>query len=134
MYGVERWLVIAKTDLLSARHLLKGEFYAAATFYCQQSAEKALKGFMTFYKLPLVKTHDLVGLLTICCDKDQSFDKLLNSAEYLNPFSTKFRYLSEYDIPDEKEAVEAVDHAQRILIFVNRKTKISEDLGQQGVF
>jgi len=59
---------------------------------------------------------------------------LLNSAEYLNPFSTKFRYLSEYDIPDEKEAVEAVDHAQRILIFVNRKTKISEDLGQQGVF
>ncbi len=134
MYGADRWLAIAKEDLLSAKHLLKGEFYSTAVFHCQQSAEKSLKGFMAFHKLPIMKTHDLIGLLTLCCDRDQSFNKLIESAEYLNPFSTKFRYPSEYDIPDENDTVRAIEAARFMLNFVRRKTIEKDSTGQETIF
>lgn len=134
MHKIDRWLAIAKDDLLSAKHLFKGEFYSTAVFHCQQSAEKALKGFLAFHKCTLSKTHDLVGLLTLCTDFEQSFKNLLNSAEYLNPFATQFRYPSQYDIPSEEDVEHAIAHAQRILNFVYRKTNTLLGDKQETIF
>jgi HEPN domain-containing protein len=42
------WLDRARRDLRAVRLLIAGEVYAEALFHCQQAAEKALKGFLTF--------------------------------------------------------------------------------------
>jgi HEPN domain-containing protein len=43
------WFDRARHDLRSAKLLIAGDEYAEALFHCQQAAEKALKGFLTFH-------------------------------------------------------------------------------------
>jgi HEPN domain-containing protein len=43
------WLDRARRDLRSAKVLIGAEEYAEALFHCQQAAEKAVKGFLTFH-------------------------------------------------------------------------------------
>jgi HEPN domain-containing protein len=129
----ERWLQISRDDLLAAQHLAKVELYYIAVYHCQQSAEKALKYFLESHQYPLLKTHDLVDLLTMCCEKNREFEKLLSSAEHLNPFATKFRYPSEYDVPDASDTLLAIRHAQRIYKFVSR-IAAENKTGQEMLF
>ncbi len=55
------WIVRAARDLRAAEH----EFQAVPpllddiVFHCQQAAEKALKGFLTWHDVPFRKTHSL---------------------------------------------------------------------------
>jgi HEPN domain-containing protein len=44
------WLTRSRHDLRSAKLLIAGEEHAKALFHCQQAAEKALKGFLTFHQ------------------------------------------------------------------------------------
>lgn len=39
----------------------------------------------------------------------------------LNPFATKFRYPSEFDIPDQLETKLAIEQAQFVINFVLKK-------------
>lgn len=52
---------------------------------------------------------------------DEDFEKIFDAASYLNPFSTKFRYPTEYDIPDFADAEYAIKQAQKIVSFVIKK-------------
>jgi HEPN domain-containing protein len=61
-----RWLEEARHDLQVVRTLLQGRHYAAACFYSQQAAEKALKGFLyANYKRPPL-THSVQELIEQC--------------------------------------------------------------------
>jgi HEPN domain-containing protein len=133
MQNHERWLVIAKQDLLGAKTVLKVELFSLVTYLCQQSAEKSLKAYLIFNKTKIVRTHDLNGLIELCMVSDKSFEKLYEPAKLLNPFSDKFRYPTEYDIPDFDVAQEAIKHAQRILTFVVKKVSQPET-GQAEIF
>ncbi len=42
-YEAERWLRTAEEDLAAVRALIESNSFAQACFYCQQSAEKAVK-------------------------------------------------------------------------------------------
>ena len=122
MQNHEPWLKIARDDLLSARALLKLDFLSNASYLCEQSAEKSLKAYLVFKKQSITKTHDLLMLLERCMQFDRDFGRLFDAADYLNPFSTKFRYPSEYnDVPGTADIELAVKHAQRIMNFVKRK-------------
>lgn len=129
----EAWLKIAQEDLKAAKGLLKLELFSTVTFHCQQTAEKLLKTFLIFNRQAALKTHDLLLLLELCMRIDRNFEKIFDAASYLNPFSTKFRYPTEYDIPDLADAELAIKQAQKIMIFVTKK--ISEpDIGQINLF
>lgn len=121
MHGHDEWLKIAREDLLAAKALINLEFFSTVVYHCQQSAEKALKAYLIFKKQPIIKTHDLIKLLELCMMFDQDFQKKLDAADYVNPFSSKFRYPTEFDIPDLHEAELAIKHAESIMRFVLKK-------------
>jgi HEPN domain-containing protein len=133
MHGHEEWLRIAKEDLLAAKALVKVELFSAVVYHCQQSAEKSFKAYLVFKKQQAIKTHDLIKLLELCMMFNRDFQKRFDAADYINPFSSKFRYPTESEIPDLSEAELAVNHAENILRFVVKK--ISEpETGQGDLF
>ncbi|KKP24373.1 MAG: HEPN-type nucleotidyltransferase, antibiotic resistance related protein [candidate division TM6 bacterium GW2011_GWF2_28_16] len=129
----EKWLRIAKEDLLAAKALIKIELYGSVSFHCQQSAEKSLKGYLAFKKQEIIKTHDLLKLLELCMVIDRSFETQLLVVNYLNPFSTKFRYPSEYDIPDLETVKNTIKYTEKILNFSLKKINEPET-GQTSIF
>jgi len=133
MQGHEAWLTIAKEDLMVAKVLLKEEFFSPATYHCQQSAEKALKAYLVHKKFRIVKTHDLIHLLELCMKFDRDFEKIYEEVRGLNPFATKFRYPSEFDIPDLTETELTIKQAQKILRLVVKKIEEPET-GQISLF
>ena len=128
-----KWLTIAKEDLAVAKIVLPNELFSSVAYHCQQSAEKSLKGYLVFKKQQIIKTHDLYKTLEICLKFDRDFDKLYEKIRYLNPFATKFRYPTEFDIPDLNEAKLAIKHAKSILNFVIKKIAEPET-DQLGIF
>ena len=129
----EQWLNVAEYDLKSAHGLVSLELYKTAAYHSQQAAEKALKGYLAFKKQPIIKIHDLVKLLELCMLIDTNFGKFRPEVESLNPFATKFRYPSEFDIPDRAEMEQTVKYANAIVKFVLKKFK-EPDSGQQTLF
>lgn len=125
----EKWLAIAKEDLGVAKLSLSAEYFSTIAYHCQQCAEKALKGYLSFKGEPITKTHDLGKALEQCIKFDKNFEKLYESIRELNPFSTKFRYPSEFDIPDLKDAQLAIKQAETVMKFVLKK--ISEPVSDQ---
>lgn len=122
MQNHELWLKIANEDLCSAKALLRLNFLSNASYLCEQSAEKSLKAYLVFKKQSVVKTHDLLKLLENCMQLDRDFECLLEAADFLNPFSTKFRYPSEYDdIPVTADIELAVKYAHKIINLIKRK-------------
>ena len=60
-------------------------------------------------------------LITLCHKYDKTFGQLYDDAEHLSPFATKFRYPTEFDIPDHKDTKSAIEQAERIVNFVLNK-------------
>ena len=133
MQNHKRWLKIANEDLFGAKTVLKVELFSLVTYLCQQSAEKSLKAYLIFNKTKIVRTHDLNSLIELCMGFDKNFEKIYDPAKLLNPFSDKFRYPTEYDVPDIAVAQEAIKNAQRILTFVVKKVSQPET-GQKDIF
>ncbi len=133
MQNHEQWLQIAHEDLRAAKGLLKLELFSAVAYHCQQTAKKSLKAYLVFKNHRIVKTHDLLQLVELCMKFDTTFEKIVDQANLLNPFSTKFRYPSEYDIPDLQDSQNAVKQAQSIFNFIKKKTNTS-DKGQRNIF
>jgi HEPN domain-containing protein len=129
----EKWLRIAQEDLLAAKELIKVELFSTVTYHCQQSAEKALKGYLAFKNHEVLKSHDLNKLVGSCKKFDVLFDQLYDAANNLNPYLTRFRYPTEFDIPDFAESKQAIAYAQTVMKFVFKK--ISEKpTGQTDIF
>lgn len=132
MHAHEKWLVIAKEDLLAAKGLLKLELFSSAVYHCQQSVEKSLKAYLAFKQCSISKTHDLIHLLELCMSFDQEFRKQYEAADYINPFAIKFRYPTEFDIPDLNETETAIKLAENVMKFVLKKIS-SQMEGRLGI-
>lgn len=119
------WLKKARTDLRTAQKLIKDEerILDTAVYHTQQCAEKALKGFLAFKKQAIQKTHDLELLIEYCSQIDNEFKNLIDDAIILDPYCDEFRYPGSYDEPDFADAVDAVERADRIILFVENKIK-----------
>ena len=129
----EAWLRIAREDLRSAKGLFPLDLFSNVTINCQQAAEKSLKAYLVFKRQSIAKTHDLLRLLELCMAIDKNFERLFEAADHLNPFSVKFRYPTEFDIPDSADAERAIQQAQKIVTFVVRRISQPET-GQLGLF
>lgn len=62
---VQKWILKAQSDFKTAKDeiLMKDPATDAICFHCQQSVEKYLKAFLTFYKIRVGKTHNLALLI-----------------------------------------------------------------------
>ena len=78
------WLDRSHRDLRSARLLVDGGEHAEALFHCQQAAEKAVKGFLTFHQRLFRKTHDISELGPDCLAIDASLEAALAQADALS--------------------------------------------------
>lgn len=117
---VAAWLDKAKSDLASARILIEGAqpHLDTGCYHCQQTAEKALKGWLTLCGIEFRKTHDLQVLLAQCSVVYSPFETLRQPAIFLLPFATQFRYPGDVFEPPLDEAREAVRCATVIMDFV----------------
>ncbi|HBS48562.1 TPA: hypothetical protein DEO28_01515 [Candidatus Dependentiae bacterium] len=129
----ERWINVAKEDLKVAKCLLPEELFSSVTYHCQQSAEKSLKGYLAFKKHEIIKTHDLTKLVGLCKFFDREFESIFSLAEQLNPFATRFRYPTEFDIPTQEDCEFAIKQSEKIMKFVLKKI-LETETSQMDIF
>ena len=118
-----QWLAKARGDLESARILFQAESPQPGTglFHCQQAAEKALKGWLTFHEIPFLKTHDLAVLLNLCAAREKGFQQWQENLPRLTPFATESRYPGDALEPAAEDIREAEKLAREVVEFVFRK-------------
>lgn len=111
------WYMKAQTDLQSAKILFKHDGdYAIVAFHCQQSIEKALKGFILKQTDEIKEGHSLVYLCKRAGILDEAFKKHLKECAFVNQFYIETRYPGDILLEiDEEEAKECIDIAQKIL-------------------
>ena len=110
------WFSKAANDLRAAEH----EFIAVPpllddiVFHCQQAAEKAMKGFLTWHNRPFRKTHSLEEIGELCLEIDSTIEPLVDRAVPLTAYAWKFRYPGELEEPSVVEAEEALAVAREV--------------------
>lgn len=118
------WLRKAHEDLESAERLATGTpITAAASFHCQQAAEKALKGFLSWHNQPFRKTHALSDLVDQCSRIHGEFARFSPADEVLTQYASDYRY-PDPDRPDPSvdEMHTALRTAREIVAFVLTRT------------
>jgi HEPN domain-containing protein len=117
---VRNWLIKAQHDLASARKLATDPdpYLDVAIYHCQQAAEKAAKGFLTFHDQPFEKTHDVEVLIALAAQYNSEFATWLEAAIRLTPYATEFRYPGDLLGPDQDEFEQALEAASGLYAFV----------------
>jgi HEPN domain-containing protein len=120
-----RWIQQAIQDLSDAGYCLEGKRYNLACFLSQQSAEKAIKGYLIFMGAEMVWGHSMADLLEDAKIFNVMFDVLKSRAIFLD----KYHYITRYPdyLPsgtpseafDELEAGRALELSSEVLKFVN---------------
>lgn len=111
------WLNKAEEDLDTAKFNFKGEKYEPAIFFCQQSAEKAMKAALLEHGGELVKTHDLVLL----ANKLKAPKDVIEHAKELTFAYTYTRYPDLPEIKDIKErAEEFLNYAESVIEWIKK--------------
>ena len=69
-------------------------------FHAQQAIEKMLKAVLSLAEIRYRRTHDLVELIDLVCERRIPFPPELDDIRWLTPFASEFRY---DDLPLEPE-------------------------------
>jgi HEPN domain-containing protein len=111
------WLIKAQRDFKAAEQLLAQDepLLDLVVYHCQQTAEKALKGYLFWHDIPFRKTHDLVELLDQCIVLDHTLESFQETARLLTPLGVEFRYPGDLLEPPLAEAQDAFARAKALL-------------------
>ncbi|MBI3732253.1 MAG: HEPN domain-containing protein [Chloroflexi bacterium] len=117
---VRNWLTTAKHDLGTARKLSvdPDPYLDTAIFHCQQTAEKAVKGFLVYSDQPFEKTHDIRLLVMLAATHENQFSVWLDVGQRLTPYAIRFRYPAMASEPTKTEFDQALKDADAIYNFV----------------
>lgn len=120
----KEWVLKAQNDLKSAEilHMENGPTDSLC-FHCHQVVEKMLKGFLVFRKGKFPKIHDLIHLLNLCKEIDESFEDLTDEISFLNRYYTETRYPSELMVYSKEECKKALENANKSFQFIFDKIK-----------
>lgn len=115
------WLAKAGSDLATARILIEGDpkHLDTGVYHCQQTAEKAIKAWLTVQGAIFPKTHNIDTLLDLCLPSDPYFDQFRHHAGKLTPLATEFRYPGDEFEPSLSEAIEALNLAAELHEYVS---------------
>jgi HEPN domain-containing protein len=92
------WLQKANTDLLAAQLMLNqnnDRLLEVSVYHSQQTAEKAIKGFLNYHKLRFGKTHLIRELVDLIEKLNPAFAEVLRPADQLSIYAIAFRYPEE---------------------------------------
>jgi len=88
---------------------------------CQQSVEKALKGFLVFNKIRVAKTHDLVELSKQALAVLPNLKTLSTDVERFTEYAASYRYPDAARALLTRQDVEhALDRTQEIYLELSR--------------
>lgn len=105
--NTRQWLGHASDDLELAESAAREgtrAFVRDAAFHCQQSAEKALKAFLTWHDEPFPRIHDLEDIGARCVKVDASLQTVVDTAAQLSQYAWRFRYPGEPTSPRRKKS------------------------------
>lgn len=91
-----RWLDQAEADLKTAKDCIEDGNYYATAFFSQQSAEKALKGFLYSKGFRAIITHSVVELLEESSKTEKSFREFIDHGKELDRHYIGSRYPNFY--------------------------------------
>jgi HEPN domain-containing protein len=126
---VIEWMQIAEDDLYSAKvvyeHVRKP--YEIICYYCAQSIEKYLNGFLIYYNIVPAKTHNLLLLLESCIENDNIFENIRTECSFLNRFTNEIRYPHRIEIEQEDvnysinavERIRNIEPVKKVIDIVN---------------
>ena len=116
------WLDFAVMDLESARYLtgMRPQPLEIICYHCQQSIEKALKGYLLFHGAEAPKMHDLVRLCELCAGIDEQFVSLGRACAQLSAYGVQARYPAQLDVTTE-DMEQALSDCESTLAFVQKK-------------
>lgn len=117
---VRKWPKKARRDLLSAKRLARGKdpYFDTAIYHCQQTVEKAVKGWLVYQDQSFEKTHDLRLLVTLASEIEPRFTQWFDAAEQLSPYATAYRYPGEVLEPTEDEFKQALTASSKFYEFI----------------
>ncbi|MDR1205212.1 MAG: HEPN domain-containing protein [Peptococcaceae bacterium] len=113
------WFEIAETDLHTAAYLFENMHprpLEIICYHCQQSVEKALKGFLINNETEPPKIHDLEKLCQMCAKFNLSFETIRETCRKLTDYAASTRYPSLVEI-EKVDAVFALREAERVYTF-----------------
>jgi len=113
---VRAWLELAALDFEAAVRLAEdADFGRVVVYHCQQAAEKAIKGFLTWHGVRFGRTHDLDVLGSLARPLAPALESALDRAVELTPYAWLYRYPPDSPAPLEAEAQEAIEVARELL-------------------
>jgi HEPN domain-containing protein len=118
---VKNWLIKAQHDLLAAQKLgSEPELFAdVAIYHCQQTAEKAIKGFLILHDQSFPRTHDIRLLIQLAIVIEPQLERYQDTSELLTPYATEFRYPSDVMQPTTEELEDAIGQATELFKFIS---------------
>ncbi len=123
----KRWLKQAEKDLDDAKFALSGDRFNLVCFLAQQSAEKALKGFLYFKGAEEVWGHSAAELCEDASSFDKEFETIKRKAASLDKYYIPTRYPNGLPggIPseafDKDDAQKAISLAESVLSFLKER-------------
>jgi HEPN domain-containing protein len=120
----EKWFDKAASDLHSAHLCLEPEDNEpeSVCFFCQQTAEKALKAYLISQDIEPMRTHDTEYLCHECMKFDPSFESHIEICGALKKYAVEIRYPDPMMEIDESTARQTMEYAQTIYDFCWAKT------------
>ena len=88
----ERWRNQAMADLQTVEALIAAKRYDTACFIAQQSAEKAIKGFLYARGEEMVLGHSVMKLLDLAGEYETGFRDLKSEVKNLDQYYIEARY------------------------------------------
>jgi HEPN domain-containing protein len=117
----KEWVDKAEGDfssLLRDLRARKSPKYDGACFHGQQCVEKYLKARLNESAVVIVKTHDILALLTLCLPIEPLWSAIAPNLAALNPYGVRFRYPGDW--ADKEEAKNALKNCQVVREEVRR--------------
>lgn len=127
---IEGWLFFVREDIKAAKVSLRSRLFSTTCFHAQQAAEKAIKAYLLSKTGKTPKIHHLNGLIRIKPTIRKEFLGLLEEIEFLDQFYVPTRYPDAFPgslpegLPNKNDAQKALEFAQEIVRFVEKKLKI----------
>jgi HEPN domain-containing protein len=100
------WVAKAEGDFLTAGRELrarKSPNYDAVCFHAQQCAEKYLKAVLQENERNIPKIHNLIELMLLCEEIDNSFEMLRADLVTMERYSVRVRYPGKFAEKDEAQ-------------------------------
>lgn len=118
----KEWLAKALQDMRSAHILYEhGGDNDTVCYFCQQAAEKYLKGFLLKHTAVNQEGHNLVKLCKKAALYDRNLEVFAKDCAFLNTYYVETRYPQEDPlVVDEKDIQECLRIANDLMAYIDK--------------